>query len=154
MTQTQEQIEKLRTLQESYDALTDTLITDPIAKESTLSQGVADIKSAVENIDLTPVESKVDAGVAEIKDKLDNLDLSSIENKIDNIDMSAIAKQGENADATNTAIYEAVKQLPDLSLLYAARAEKNDDGENTYSIVLPVTAKVVQETNGVATIQL
>ena len=64
------------------------------------------------------------------------------------------AKQGENQEATNTAIYNAVKSLPDLSLLYAARAEKNDDGVNTYSIVLPVTAKVTYDDNGVATIQL
>lgn len=62
--------------------------------------------------------------------------------------------QGENQEATNTAIYNAVKSLPDLSLLYAARAEKNDDGVNTYSIVLPVTAKVTYDDNGVATIQL
>lgn len=61
---------------------------------------------------------------------------------------------GDNQEATNTAIYNAVKSLPDLSLLYAARAEKNDDGVNTYSIVLPVTAKVTYDDNGVATIQL
>lgn len=84
---------------------------------------------------------------------------SSIIEKIDNIklpeiDTTNIAKQGDNPEATNTAIFNAVKSLPDLSLLYAARAEKNDDGVNTYSIVLPVTAKVIYDDNGVATIQL
>lgn len=61
---------------------------------------------------------------------------------------------GENKEATNTKIYDAVKHLPDLSLLYAARAEKNDDGENTYSIILPVSAKAILDDNGLATIQL
>lgn len=70
------------------------------------------------------------------------------------IDTTGLAKQGDDQGATNTAIYNAVKNLPDLSLLYAARAEKNDDGVNTYSIVLPVTAKVTYDDNGVATIQL
>lgn len=70
------------------------------------------------------------------------------------IDTTELAKQGENQEATNSKIYDAVKSIPDLSLLYAARAEKNDDGVNTYSIVLPVTAKVTYDDNGVATIQL
>ena len=48
---------------------------------------------------------------AAIKDKIDNIDLSSIEEKIDNIklpeiDTSAIAKQGDNPEATLTAIYK------------------------------------------------
>lgn len=94
-----------------------------------------------------------------IQDAVRNIDLSSIENKIDNIklpeiDTTELAKQGENQEATNSKIYDAVKSIPDLSLLYAARAEKNDDGVNTYSIVLPVTAKVTYDDNGVATIQL
>lgn len=91
---------------------------------------------------------------------INSLDAENIAEKIADklqlpeIDTTAVAKQGENQEATNTAIYNAVKSLPDLSLLYAARAEKNDDGVNTYSIVLPVIAKVVEENNGVVTIQL
>lgn len=50
---------------------------------------------------------------AAIKDKIDNIDLSSIEEKIDNIklpeiDTSAIAKQGDNPEATMSAVYEAI----------------------------------------------
>lgn len=88
----------------------------------------------------------------ELENKIDALEesVSKVETKID----EQVAKQGENTGATNSAIYDAVKHLPDLSLLYAARAEKNDDGVNTYSIVLPVTAKVTYDDNGVATIQL
>lgn len=123
----EEQIQKLKTLQESFDALSQGSIS--------IESKVDEVKEAVDNIDLSVVESKVEEGV------------STLSNKIDNI-------QGENREATNTAIYNAVKSLPDLSLLYAARAEKNDDGVNTYSIVLPVTAKVTYDDNGVATIQL
>ena len=83
----------------------------------------------------------------EVKNAVENIELPEI-------DTSAIAKQGDNPEATMSAVYNAVKSLPDLSLLYAARAEKNDDGENTYSIILPVTAKVTYDNNGVATIQL
>lgn len=137
-----------------------------LAKEETLLTESQAIQSAIQNIDLSSIESKVE----EVGSKIDNIDLSAVENKvqeesaaiqgkIDNIklpeiDTAELAKQGENAEATNTAIYNAVKSLPDLSLLYAARAEKNNDGENTYSIVLPVIAKVVEENNGVVTIQL
>lgn len=109
---------------------------------SSIEKKIEEVKGTVENIDLTPIENKVDEGV------------SALSTKIDNIDLSSVAKQGENQEATNSAIYNAVKSLPDLSLLYAARAEKNDDGVNTYSIVLPVTAKVTYDDNGVATIQL
>lgn len=113
MTETQQEIERLRTLQESFNDLDD----------------------------------KINVVLPTLADKIDNI-------KLPEIDTSALAKQGDNPDATNAAIYNAVKNLPDLSLLYAARAEKNDDGVNTYSIVLPVTAKVTYDDNGVATIQL
>lgn len=51
-----------------------------------------------------------------IQDAVRNIDLSSIEDKIDNIklpeiDTSAIAKQGENQEATNTAIYALISQF-------------------------------------------
>lgn len=112
--------------------------TTELAKESTLQDESATIQSKIDNIDLTHIESKIDDGVNILSTKIDE----------------SVAKQGENHEATNSKIYEAVKNIPDLSLLYAARAEKNDDGANTYSIVLPVTAKVTYDNNGVATIQL
>lgn len=103
------------------------------------------IEIAGEILDFTDFATK--EGVSALSNKIDNI-------KLPEIDTTELAKQGENQEATNTAIYNAVKSLPDLSLLYAARAEKNDDGANTYSIVLPVTAKVTYDDNGVATIQL
>lgn len=96
------------------------------------------------DLDYNRVQSMIDEAVGDVK-----------------IDTTELAKQGDNPDATNSKILEetlkvsdAVKGIPDLSLLYAARAEKNDDGVNTYSIVLPVTAKVTYDNNGIATIQL
>lgn len=114
---------------------------------STVNNKVDEVKQAVENIDLSPIKNKVQEESTAIQSKIDNIQLPDI-------DTTELAKQGESQEATNTAIYNAVKSIPDLSLLYAARAEKNDDGVNTYSIVLPVTAKVTYDNNGVATIQL
>ena len=143
-------------------------VEDVTAREATLIQGVGDIIKAVENIDFTDLENSI----AEVKNAVVNIDFSTIAKeqtltdgvntlagkidsiKLPEIDTTELAKQGENQEATNTAIFNAVKSIPDLSLLYSARAEKNNDGENTYSIILPVSAKVTYDDNGVATIQL
>ena len=60
----------------------------PIAKEDTLTQG------------LSSVESKVE----EVGNKIDNI-------KLPEIDTTELAKQGENQDATNSAIYEELMKL-------------------------------------------
>jgi len=86
------------------------------------------------------------------------------------IDTSSLAKQGSNTSATNTAIYSAVQGIviptglateanatanknailaampseATLKPLYAARAETNNDGTDTYTIVFPYTAQVVE----------
>jgi hypothetical protein len=94
---------------------------------SSVESKVDEVKQAVDDIDLTPIENKVQEGVNFLSVLIDNIDLSAVENKvleesaaiqakIDNIelpeiDTSAIAKQGDNADATNTAIYEEVKNV-------------------------------------------
>ena len=97
----EEQIEKLRSLQESYNDLADEV-----------------------NV---------------ISNKIDNIQLPEI-------NTSALAKQGENKDATNTAILEAVSNIVDTKNLYSVRFESNDDGPNTYTMVLPVVAGVVGDT--------
>ena len=66
---------------------------------SSVENKVEEVKQAVENIDLTPIENKVDEGVSTLADKINNIDLSSV------------AKQGENQDATNTAIYALLSQF-------------------------------------------
>lgn len=104
-------------------------IKNVTAREDTLIQGVGDIIKAVENIDFTDLENSI----AEVKDAVANIDFSAlakeetltqgissveskveeesqaIQRKIDNIDLSIVAKQGENIHATNTAIYESLK---------------------------------------------
>lgn len=91
MSEIQNQIEKLKTLQESYDAVAD-------AVENQLPA----LADKIDNIDLSPIETKVDEGV------------STLSTKIDNIDLSSVAKQGENQEATNSKIYEVVEQLIDI----------------------------------------
>lgn len=101
MTQTQQELERLRTLQESYNDLADTLPT--------------------------------------LSDKIDNI-------KLPEIDTTELAKQGENKGATNSAILKAVSAIVDTKNLYSVRFESNDDGPNTYTMVLPVVAGVVGDT--------
>jgi hypothetical protein len=55
----EEQIEKLKTLQESYDIIADTV-------ESQLPA----LADKIDNIDLTPIENKVDEGVSTLSTKL------------------------------------------------------------------------------------
>lgn len=61
-------------------------------------------------------------------------------------DTTELAQQGDNPDATNTAILEAVSNIVDTKNLYSVRFESNDDGPNTYTMVLPVVAGVVGDT--------
>ena len=74
-------------------------------------------------------------------------DLYELENKIDVLD-SNVAKQGENREATNSKILEEVQKIPNLKNIYSARFEKNDDGEDTYSMVLPIVAGVIANEDG------
>lgn len=95
--------------------------------ESKVEEGVNTLSSKIDNIDLTPIESKVDEGVAILSTKIDNIDLSAVENKVQEesaaiqekidsiklpeVDLSSVAKQGGNAEATNTKIYEEVQKI-------------------------------------------
>lgn len=64
---------------EEYDRKAEML--DDVAQQSTLTQGVTDIRG----------------------------DIAATRRDIANIDLSPLAKQGENADATNTAIYNLIQ---------------------------------------------
>lgn len=104
-----------------------------------LENSIAEVKNAVANIDfsalakeetLTQVQSKVE----EVGNKIDNIKLPEIDttelakestleevsNKLDNInvevDLTQVAKQGENAEATNSAIYALLSQFGDSVL--------------------------------------
>lgn len=138
--------------QKSGTPITITTDLDYTRVQSMIDESLGDVK--IDTTDLAKqgdnpeaTNTKILEETLKVSDKIDNIQLPEI-------DTTELAKQGDDQEATNTAIFNAVKSLPDLSLLYAARAEKNDDGANTYSIVLPVTAKVTYDNNGVATIQL
>lgn len=91
--------------------------------ENKVDEGVETLSSKIDNIDLSAVEAKVETESQTIQSAIQNIDLSSVENKVDEvkqaveniklpeIDTSAIAKQGENQDATNTAIYALLSQF-------------------------------------------
>jgi hypothetical protein len=76
---------------------------------SSVENKVDEVKQAVENIDLTPIENKVDEGV------------SALSTKIDNIDLSSVAKQGENKDATLSAVYSVLGEISGICNEYAAQ---------------------------------
>ena len=80
----------------------------------------------------------------ELENKMDALEdsVSGVETKID----EQVAKQGQNTEATNTAILAEIKAINDLKNIYSARFEKNDDGDNTYTMVLPLVAGIVGDT--------
>jgi hypothetical protein len=129
--------------------------------ESKVEKGVNTLSSKIDNIDLTPIENKVDEGVSTLSDKIDNIDLSAVENKVqdesaaiqnklDNlnveVDLSQVAKQGDDPEATNSKILEEVQKIPNLKNIYSARFEKNDDNMNTYTMILPIIAGVEGDT--------
>ena len=71
---------------------------------SSLQQTKADNETVVNG--LASVENKVDEGV------------SALSTKIDNIDLSSVAKQGENQEATNTAILDGINRMLSRSVVY------------------------------------
>lgn len=146
MIQIQQQLAHLNTVRESLDII---------------SNALDSLKNGVTNIDLSSVISKIEENTAELSSKIEGIQidttylakeqtLTEMSSKLDNlgvdIDLSQVAKQGENTEATNTAILKAVSDIVDTKNLYSVRFESNDDGPNTYTMVLPVVAGVVGDT--------
>ena len=157
---------------DAYIAKTEAL--DGVAKETT-SQTILSKLDAI-HIDLTPVLNKLSelktwlgaqftamqawleahlSGVA--KETNATANKQEILTKIDAIpepDLSTVAKeattakQGSNPSATNTAILAAIPSEEVMKQLYAGRAEQNNDGDNTYTIVIPYTAQVIETPDG------
>ena len=96
MKQTQQQIEKLKTIQESLDFYAD-------VAENQLPA----LADKIDNIDLTPIENKVDEGVSTLSTKIDNI-------KLPEIDTTELAKQGDNPEATMSKILEEVQKINGL----------------------------------------
>lgn len=85
----EEQIEKLKTLQESYDVLATSIETQLPA--------VADKIDNIKLPEIDTTELAKETTLNEVSSKLDNLNVE--------VDLSSVAKQGENQDATLSAIY-------------------------------------------------
>lgn len=109
---------------------------------SSVESKVEEVGSKIDNIDPTLIENKVDEGV------------STLSTKIDNIDLSSVAKQGENTGATNTAILAEIKAITDLKNIYSVRFEQNSDGDNTWTMVMPVVSGVIMNEDDTVTIQM
>lgn len=71
---------------------------------TSIERNVDEVKQAVENIDLTPIENKVDEGVSTLADKIDNIQLPEI-------DTTELAKQGENQEATMSAVLDGINSI-------------------------------------------
>jgi hypothetical protein len=140
-----------------------------VATEATLIAGIASIEEKIDNIslpDIDTTELAKEATLNNVSSKIDNInvdvDLSSVakqgtnENATNtaildavgniNLDKSDLAKQGENQEATNSKILEEVQKIPNLKNIYSARFEKNDDNINTYTMILPIIAGVEGDT--------
>ena len=160
LTDIQDNIEKLRSLQESlHDLCTfiSTLDLTSGAKEDTLTHGVNVINQKIDDINIPELdksdlakEATLSNGIDTLSNKIDNIDLSSVENKVDEVkqavenikfpeidttelakkttlntvsskldnlnveaDLTQVAKQGSNADATNSAIYSTLNEIKD-----------------------------------------
>ena len=117
-----------------------------VAQEQTLIEKTEEIKDTIVNttpkVDLTPVAKETTLNSA--KEEI----LTAVENAKPEVDLSGVAKQGENPEATNSKILEEVQKIPNLKNIYSARFEKNDDGEDTYSMVLPIVAGVIANEDG------
>ena len=83
-----------------------------------------------------------------IYNKLDDI---SYDVKHIDVDTSDLSKQGNDPGATNTAIYHYLStNVPTeeyMKQMYSAHFEKNNDGENSYTVVLPITATIDEEGN-------
>ena len=134
LTDIQDNIEKLRSLQESlHDLCTfiSTLDLTSGAKEDTLLQGIADLKDAFANIDLSSLEITLVSGLNEVKDAVSNIDFTDLENSIGevkdavaNIDFSALAQEITLTQGIQ-AVKDAIAAIPatDLTQLEQAVAE-------------------------------
>ena len=80
---------------------------------------LAPIQNDVSNLQQTKADNEtVVNGLASVENKVDE-GVSALSTKIENIDLSSVAKQGENKDATLSAVYDAVKRAPAIDDMYA-----------------------------------
>ena len=125
------------TIQGEFDIEDIRLIVDETQKEILCS-------STDKNLDGVVYDSGLDATIITIPlsiCRLVNTDKLTIE--VDCGDSPVdLARQGSNVEATNSKILEEVSKLHDFRIIYSARFEKNNDGEDTWTMVLPMVAGV------------
>lgn len=119
-----------------------------VAKENTLLTESAAIQSKIDNIQFPEIDTTSLAKQATLIKESETIQNAIRSIKLPDIDTAELAKQGENKNATNSKILEEIQKIPDLKNIYSVRFEKNDDGEDTYSMVLPIVAGVVANEDG------
>ena len=97
------------------------------AKESTLLQGIADLKDAFANIDLSSLETTLVSGLNEVKDAVNNIDFTDLETAIGevkdavaNIDFSALAQEATLTQGIQ-AVKDAIDAIPATDLTPVAK---------------------------------
>ena len=167
LTDIQDNIEKLRSLQESlHDLCTfiSTLDLTSGAKEDTLLQGIADLKNAFANIDLSSLEATLVSGLNEVKDAVSNIDFTDLENSIGevkdavvNIDLSVLAQEVTLTQGIQ-AVKDAIAAIPttDLAPLEQAVAEtaKEDSLLSAKEEIISALENSVQQYDSIIATQL
>ena len=126
LTDIQDNIEKLRSLQESlHDLCTfiSTLDLTSGAKEDTLINGIAELKEAFANIDLSSLETTLVSGLNEVKDAVSNIDFTDLENSIGEVkDAVAETVKDTTLNSAKAEIITAVNNAkPDIDLSAVAK---------------------------------
>ena len=84
------------------------------AKESTLLQGIADLKDAFANIDLSSLETTLVSGLNEVKDAVNNIDFTDLETAIGEV-KDAVANIDFSALAQETTLTQGIQDLKDVT---------------------------------------
>ena len=84
------------------------------AKESTLLQGIADLKDAFANIDLSLLETTLVSGLNEVKDAVNNIDLTDLETAIGEV-KDAVANIDFSALAQEATLTQGIQYLKDVT---------------------------------------
>lgn len=103
--------EGVETLAEKIDGID----LSAMAKESTLQEESAAIKEKIDNIKLPEIDTTElakEATLNEMSNKLDNLNVEV------EVDLSSVAKQGENNEATLSKVLEEIQSLTNRSTKY------------------------------------
>lgn len=124
MSAIQEQIEKLYTLQESFDSLA-----------NVVEEQIPALSDKIDNIQLPEIDTSPLAKETTLQEES-----AEIKNKIDN----SVAKQGENAEATNTAIMLSLDTIKELigEVVLIPNNDNVGEGNQAWTLVLNKTMSV------------